>query len=288
MTELTVLGADAGDIAPLRLPAPGRVFEARSERLATLATGHAAAPFLELLAAVARGQRQASREIRIPPGARLLEGVPLDHARWVRDPAWREMLRVVLDACRAGELPARAREVVGRLGRMAETGLEAAADDVLVGTPRDLAAAPFVGAALQVYFTVLAAGLDVGAARAPRAGCPVCDFTPVASVVLGTERTRYLVCSLCAAEWHLPRVLCSICHSAATVSYYSIEGSLAGAKAEACESCRSYLKLFDLLEAPAAEPLADDAASLVLDLLMGERGYRRAGMNVLAPMGELA
>jgi FdhE protein len=287
-TPLTVIGADAGDIAPLRLPDPARVFHARSERFAALAKGHAAAAFLELLASVTRGQHQASREVRIPPGARLLDGVPLDHARWERDPAWRGMLRVVLAACTGGALPAPAREAIARLERAGAAELEALAGDVLAGPPRDLASAPFVGAALQVYFTQLAAGLDPRAVAAAGTGCPVCGSPPVAGVILGTERVRYLVCSLCAVEWHLTRVQCSVCRGAAAISYYSVDGMPAGARAEACDGCKAYLKLFDLQEAPAAEPTADDAATLVLDLLVGERGYRRAGVNLLAPAGEPA
>jgi formate dehydrogenase maturation protein FdhE len=34
--------------------------------------------------------------------------------------------------------------------------------------------------------------------------------------------------------------------------------------------------------------MADDAATLILDLLMGGRGYRRAGVNLLSPAGEPA
>lgn len=286
MSELTVLGADAGEIAPLRLPEPARVFDARARRFSALARDHAAAPFLELLAAAARGQGRAARQVRIPAGARLLEGFPLDAPRWARDPAWREMLRLVLAASRDAPLPAPAREVVERLEGAPAAELEALAADVLAGTPRDLASAPFVGAALQAYFTCLAAGLDAASAEPAGAGCPVCGSPPVAAVVLGTERTRHLACSLCATEWHVPRVQCFICRSAATLSYFSVEGGPAGSRAEACESCRSYLKVFDRLEAPAAEPLADDAATLVLDLLMGERGYRRAGLNLLAPARE--
>jgi FdhE protein len=285
---LTVVGADAGDIAPLRLPDPGRVFLARSERLATLAKGHSAAPFLELLAALARGQHDASREIRVPPGARFLDGVPLDHREWERDPAWRAMLRVVLAACRGAALPAPARDVIARLDRAGAAELEALAAEVLTGPPgpRDLAAAPFIGAALQVYFTQLAGDLDPKVLPGARSTCPACGSPPVASVVLGTERVRYLVCSLCAAQWHFARVQCFICQSGASTSYYSIDGAAPGEGAETCDSCNAYLKMFDLQDAPHAEPLADDAASLVLDLLLGERGYRRAGVNLLAPAGE--
>jgi FdhE protein len=278
-----VVGVDAGQIAPLRLPDVGRVFRQRAARFDALAPGHAAAPFLALLASITRAQDLAAAEIRARPGAAPLQGVPLHHERWQRSPAWRAALRVVLGACRGGELPGPARDAIARLERASEEELESLADDVLGGAPRDLACAPFVGSALQVYFTRLAAGMEVGAAG-PAAGssCPVCASPPVASVVLGTERLRYLVCSLCAAEWHLPRVQCFLCRSAAAVSYFSIEGAPPGGSAEACEACRSYLKLFDLQERPGAEALADDAATLVLDLLMDERSYRRAGVNLLS------
>ncbi|HET7754169.1 MAG TPA: formate dehydrogenase accessory protein FdhE [Anaeromyxobacteraceae bacterium] len=286
--QQTVIGADAGDVAPVRLPDAARVFEARAERFAQLAKGHAAAPFLELLSAIARGQRDAIREIRIPAGAHVLDGVPLDHARWERDPSWRAMLRVVLGACRGGALPPAAREVIDDLDRAGAAQLEALAADVLAGSPRDLASAPFVGAALQAYFTRLASGLDAKSIGAGRAECPVCGSPPVAAVVLGTERVRYVVCSLCAAEWHVTRSQCSICCSGAATSYYSVEGAAEGTQAETCDACKAYLKVFDRQDAPAAEPLADDAASVVLDVLVGERGYRRAGVNLLAPLGEPA
>jgi FdhE protein len=56
--------------------------------------------------------------------------------------------------------------------------------------------------------------------------------------------------------------------------------ALPGAKAEACPDCRTYLKLFDLRDRPEAEPVADDAATLALDLLLAQEGYERPGSNV--------
>jgi len=41
-----------------------------------------------------------------------------------------------------------------------------------------------------------------------------------------------------------------------------------------------YLKLFYLEKSPSAEPFADDAATLSLDLLMSEEGYARGGVNL--------
>jgi FdhE protein len=224
----------------------------------------------------------------MPPGSVPLAGRPLDRARWPRDPSWREMLRVVVAGSRGEDLPAPARDALGRLERAGDADLEELARPLLSGAPRDLATAPFVGAALQVYFTRLAATLDAAAVPAAQGGCPVCGSPPVAGVVLGNERTRYLSCSLCATQWRVPRVQCAACGGTARIAYLALEDGGAGISAETCDDCMAYLKQLDLLQVPAAEPVADDAATLVLDLLVAERGYRRAGANLLAPAGEPA
>ena len=54
---------------------------------------------------------------------------------------------------------------------------------------------------------------------------------------------------------------------------------LLAAKAESCEVCRSYRKLYRLDKQQYADPVADDLASLALDILVGEAGYARAGHN---------
>ncbi len=276
--------SEPAQLLPVRLPDPARVFEARAERLASLARGHPAAPFLELLARAARGQHAAVRTVAVGGGLRLLDGRPLDRARLERDPSWRAMLRIVLAGCGGADLPGPARAVLERLSRATEAELEARARAVLSDAPDDLAAAPFVGAALQVYFTRLAAGLDPGAVPPAAADCPVCGAPPVAGLVVGDDRVRYLSCTLCASQWHLPRIRCAACDAGDAISYLALEDAPAGVKAEACDRCRSYVKLFDLQDLPGAEPVADDAATIVLDVLMGERGYHRAGQNLLAPV----
>lgn len=279
-----------GDLLAVRLPEAAALFETRAARLAALAPGHAAGPWLELLARLARAQVAAVREVRLPAGAPPLGGgPPLDAARLPRDPVWRAMLRVVLGGVRGLTLPAPAAEATARLARASDTGLERSAGELLAGSPGDLAEAPFLGAALQACFTARAGGLDPACAprREGAATCPVCGAGPVAGVVLGDERARYLACGLCGTEWNLPRVQCTACQAGAPVSYLSLDGGPDGVSAEACDACRGYVKLFDLERAHGAEPVADDAATLVLDLLLGARGYHRAGMNPLAPGGTL-
>ena len=81
----------------------------------------------------------------------------------------------------------------------------------------------------------------------PKGVCPSCGSLPVASVVqVGgqADGCRYLCCSLCAAEWHLVRVTCSHCEDTKEVAYHSIEGGPDGIKAESCDHCRSYRKIF--------------------------------------------
>jgi FdhE protein len=46
------------------------------------------------------------------------------------------------------------------------------------------------------------------------------------------------------------------------------------------------MKLFDLEQRVGVEPVADDAATLALDLLMAEEGYRRIGPTPLLAVAE--
>jgi FdhE protein len=156
------------------------------------------------------------------------------------------------------------------------------ADGVLSGTPAstDLAAAPFVGAALQVYFSVLASGLPADRIERSEGGCPVCDAAPVAGIVLGDDKLRYLACSLCASEWNLTRIQCWSCRSTGGIRFLGVAGDPGGLKAEACSACGAYLKLFYAEQMPSVEPLADDVASLTLDLLAAQDGWARSGVNL--------
>ncbi|HEX7621991.1 MAG TPA: formate dehydrogenase accessory protein FdhE [Anaeromyxobacteraceae bacterium] len=272
-----------GEILSVLLPDPAALFDARAARLEALAPGHAAGPWLELLSRLAQAQAAAVREVRVTGGGTLDAACP------PRGPAWRAMLRVVLGGVRGLALPAPAAGATALLARASDAELERSAGELLAGCPRDLAAAPFVGAALQACFTARAGSLDPASAppRETFATCPICGAGPVAGIVLGDERVRYLACGLCGTEWHLPRVQCAACRSTAEISYLSLDVGPDGVSAEACDVCRGYVKLFDLERAHGAEPVADDAATVVLDLLLGERGYHRAGMNLLAPGGTL-
>jgi FdhE protein len=261
---------------------PERLFQLRAERLAALAAaGHAAPEWLRLLARVAAGQAAAVRELRPAPPP-LRPERPLAFDTLPRDETWRRMLGVVAGSARGPGLPAAAEGALRRLTAAEAPELERLAGALLSGdvAAGDAACAPFVGAALQAWFAALAAGLDPQAATAPAQGaCPVCGGPPVAARIRKNDRLRDVTCALCATEWNVPRVHCVLCDTSASPAYFHLEAE-PGVKAEACPTCRSYVKLFDEEQRPGADPAADDAATLTLDLLLAEEGFDRAGPNL--------
>src|ERR1700726_1832792 len=55
----------------------------------------------------------------------------------------------------------------------------------------------------------------------------------------------------------------------------------AAVRAETCEQCHGYRKILYQEKDSGVEPVADDVASLTLDLLLGEQGYHRVSNNPL-------
>lgn len=285
----------AGEIPFLHLPERKSVFRQRAQRLRSLAANHPMADFLSFMAHLADAQQEALEAFPdVPlPNAEALRlcrehGMPpLAVMGWQRDPAWRTMLQGMM-LCLAPHANATVGKTILRLQEMPADELEAIAGRILRAecADADLAQAPLVASALQVYWTHMATSLGEGAfARGDIANlCPVCASAPVASTVRngGTEHgLRYLQCSLCSAEWHMVRVKCSNCEATSGVSYYGIEGSEAPVKAEACEECGSYLKILYMEKDPHVEAVADDLATLALDVMMNENGLPRSGPNLM-------
>jgi FdhE protein len=53
------------------------------------------------------------------------------------------------------------------------------------------------------------------------------------------------------------------------------------ARAETCDDCHTYRKIFNQEHDFHVEPMADDLASMLLDVLVSEAGYARASGNPL-------
>ena len=76
------------------------------------------------------------------------------------------------------------------------------------------------------------------------------------------------------------RIKCSTCESTRGIDYHILEGSNGAVKAESCDDCNYYLKLLYLGKDPQMEAMADDLATLGLDMLMDEAGKTRGGPNL--------
>jgi len=206
-----------------------------------------------------------------------------------RDPGWHNVLQGLLDKIEAaGPITAALAKTIDTLRAKSRTGLEAQADAILAQRYNEIdpASAPFIMAALQVVWTDLASRLDqrdVPYLDTPGL-CPVCGSLPVASIVrIGGQQAgyRYLQCGLCASQWHMVRTKCSNCDSTKGIAYHTIAGGNEALKAESCDECHTYRKIGYQEKDYDIEPLADDLASLTLDLLMNEAGYQRSAPNPL-------
>jgi FdhE protein len=300
--EIAVLAR--GEIPFLRLPDRQSVFSRRAARLRELAPGHAMAGYLEFIARVADAQQRAldalsaSGRIVADTAVSHPDMRPLDVRLHRRDAVWSAVLRDMLRELSSSTV-GQAQAVITALESESDAVLDVQADRLLNAITLDLntAYAPLIGAALQVYWTQLASlrGPESFARTQEPNLCPCCGSRPLASVVGSGGREggqRYLHCSLCAAEWHLVRIQCAACGSTKGISYQSLEGGQAvnrlAVRAECCDECGGYLKIMYREHDRGIEPVADDLATLALDLLVVESGKTPAGVNFMLVHGDAA
>jgi len=285
-----------GDIAKppfARLSDPLRTFAGRAERLKALAGGHELRSYLLFLAGLNEAQHRLQDGlpvVELPAEdartrAREFGMPPLDRSRFTTDVAFEATWQRLLANADGVEMPDAARLALGRVGAADAVAQAAMVGAVLADSipVEALAEHVFAAAALQVHFARLAAGLD--AERLVPVGegaCPVCGGPPVSSVVVGwhgAHGTRFCSCSLCGTLWNHPRIKCTLCGSTKGIAYQEIAGGPGTVKAETCDSCRTYVKVLHQHKDPSLDPVADDVATLALDLLMRESGYRRGAIN---------
>ncbi|MFM9972468.1 MAG: formate dehydrogenase accessory protein FdhE [Burkholderiales bacterium] len=299
------IASGTGEPPALLLPNAKSYFTDRASRFASLAaSGHADAPYLSLMERLSHAQ-QAALDAHPEPAAidaaklelchrHGLPPVPKDAAR---DGAWREALAIIIEAL-LKHAPPPAQACLSELKNSSAAQLETLADRLLAFDYPALNAAmvPFLGAALQVHWVkrVYACGVQTFRKLDIPGICPACGSPPVSSVLridIPVPGARYLCCTLCGTNWHLLRGQCTQCEARDNLSYYHIEGenvaSKAGAiKAEACDECHGYVKILNREQDPLADPVADDLATLALDVLMDDSGYERASPNLLFAAGQ--
>lgn len=304
VTHVTQRILDPNDIAALdhsaiprfRLPERASVFAERAARLRKLADLNPISGYLRLMATLADAQQAVLDTLdAASPSAEAIRqaqahSMPvLPAMTGARDPQWRTVLQRLLDAIeQAGLVTPPLAKLIDALRLKSAAELDAQADAIVALRLAEVepASAPFIAAALQVVWTDLAsrvAPTDVPYLDQPGL-CPVCGSHPVASVIrVGGQYNgyRFLQCSLCTSEWHMVRTKCSHCDSTKGIAYHGVEGGSEAIKAESCDECHTYRKIGYQEKDYAFEPLADDLASLTLDLLMNEAGYQRASPNPL-------
>jgi FdhE protein len=285
-----------GEIAAppfVRLPDPRQLFARRAERFRAVAAGHELGPYLRFLADLSECQHRIQNDLPEPgmPAGDARErarqhGMPaIDRSRFTADAALDATLDRLFAAAGDIEMPGPACAALTR-ARSADAAMRdgmvhsVLADSIPVET---LADHVYVAAALQVHFARLAARLDSEAlAQVGDGACPACGGAPVASSIVGwrgAHGARFCACSLCATQWHVVRIKCVLCDSTKGISYQERDGGAGTVKAECCEECRGYVKILHQHADPALDPVVDDVASLGLDLLLRDKGYRRGAVN---------
>lgn len=313
-----IAARNIGEAAHLRFADTAFVFRDRALRLRQLAAGHPMRDFLVFMADVADAQHgvlAAGRTVRLPTqdflAAAARSGAPaLEYPHWALNEEWREDLRDLLAelAPRIGQ--GAAQEVLRGMQALTPQQLDQQAERLLTGIMLglDMATAPLIGAALQVYWTRLvhrtqAAFPDLAFGPIDNATvCPCCGGQPVASVArIGGDDagSRYLHCSLCQTGWHMVRIKCGNCESTKAITYKELQPAdgaeqptyhvpKGAVRAECCGECGHYLKIVDMAKDAHVEPVADDLASVALDLLVSETGALRHGLNYMLLWGEPA
>lgn len=280
---------------------PLKRFANTSTRLAALAPGHPMEDWLRFMSHLARAQQAAAITAKspVPPDRFAVEQAvearmpPLAADGHRRDSAWRDGLTALLDNFDDASAPPQALAVMAELRASDAATLERLADAFLHGHvgASQAGAALYIAAALQVYFTRMAASLPASSLRLleRRGLCPCCGSTPSAGLVTASGQTpgvRYLYCSLCSTAWNHVRAVCITCGESRSVALEGIEGDSDAVKAETCNECHTYAKMIYQKQDTKADPFADDLATLGLDVLVGEAGWSRHAPNPLLLTGE--
>jgi FdhE protein len=275
------------------LPDAFNLFTTRARRLRELSASSGMAPYMDFLAGLNEAQAAILPGLPEPepPDAEALARArefampPLDRTRFALDEAVEATLDALFDAARAVPMPETAANALGRVARADAIARTEMVSNVLGhAIPVEaLAEHVYVAAALQVHFARLASRLDASQLVSVGDGlCPACGGPPVASLIVEwptAHGSRFCACALCGTLWNYVRIRCTSCGSTKGIGYQEIEGGQGTIKAETCDECRTYVKVLHQHKDTGIEPLADDVASLALDLLMREGPYRRAAFN---------
>ena len=120
-------------------------------------------------------------------------------------------------------------------------------------------------------------------------GCPRCGGLPQLSYLADAGETlvsgpRMLLCCRCGESWVHQRMTCPGCGEQATskLPIFADAERFPHLRADACESCRTYVITIDLRKEAGAVPVVDELVALPLDLYVQARGFAKVVPNLMA------
>ena len=141
-------------------------------------------------------------------------------------------------------------------------------------------------AADRVMSGIIDATLKAGPAAR---GCPRCGGLPQLSYLADAGETlvsgpRMLLCCRCGESWVHQRMTCPGCGEQATskLPIFADAERFPHLRADACESCRTYVITIDLRKEAGAVPVVDELVALPLDLYVQARGFAKVVPNLMA------
>jgi len=110
--------------------------------------------------------------------------------------------------------------------------------------------------------------------------CPLCGSFPSLSLLKEEVGKRYLLCSFCGYQWRVDRLFCPFCNNKeqGSLHYFYGEGEETY-RIDLCDKCDNYIKTIDLRKIEEIDPGLEDLATLHLDLLASQKGYKRSVPN---------
>ncbi|MDI6764269.1 MAG: formate dehydrogenase accessory protein FdhE [Thermodesulfobacteriota bacterium] len=114
--------------------------------------------------------------------------------------------------------------------------------------------------------------------------CPICGSLPSLSLLKDAEGKRFLLCSFCGYQWRVDRFFCAFCGNKEqdSLHYFCGEGEETH-RIDTCDKCHQYIKTIDARNIEIIDPVLEDLATLHLDLLATQKGYRRPAPSPWTP-----
>jgi FdhE protein len=110
--------------------------------------------------------------------------------------------------------------------------------------------------------------------------CPICGSLPQLSLLKEEAGKRYLLCSYCGYQWRIDRLICPFCNNnEQEFLHYFYSEEEEAYRIDLCDKCHHYIKTIDLRKIEESDPVLEDLATLHLDLLASNKGYKKPVPN---------